>query len=80
MALGHITEIRVKPTETGVRVTVVRKSDIGNIIVSMPGTDVKTTLAAIEMRQENREREIKLFRQKYYPQMVTWSPIEEPKG
>jgi hypothetical protein len=80
MALGHITEIRVKPAEGGVRVTVTRKTDIGRITTSLLGSDVQTTMADIKMRQESKEREIKLFRQKHFPESVTWSPIEGPQG
>lgn len=78
MALGNITEIRVAPKGGKVRVTVRRKTDVGAMTVTLTGDEVKETLRDIEAIHEKREAEVKLFRQRYYPELVTWEPISSP--
>jgi len=80
MALGQITQIKVEPTEGGARVTVRRKSDVGVLTTTLAGREVKTLLRDVEMKQEKLENEIKVFRQRHYPDLVTWEPIPDPKG
>jgi hypothetical protein len=80
MALGHITEIRVYPKGDKVRVTVRRKSDIGTMTGTFTSSEYKEAFETIEAQMEKREVEVKLFRQRYYPHLVTWEPLPEPKG
>jgi hypothetical protein len=80
LALGQIKQIKVEPREVGARVTVRRESDVGVLTTSISGKEVKTLLRDVEMKQEKLERDIKLFRQRHYPELVTWSPIDEPVG
>jgi hypothetical protein len=80
MALGNIIEIRVVPLEGRVRVSVRRKTDIGQMTVTLTGNEINETLRNIAAQHEAREMEIKQFRERNYPHLVTWEPIGYPKG